>query len=306
LPNPGTNAIFTPHDGEIMDSPGVFIVYWGLEYSAPPFPTVGARLTEFVQQLLSSRYVGLLAEYGVGSASFLNEYGDAYAGGSVISRSDLVNQLTSWMDLGILPIPANDETNLLFLVFTPRGVGLSLPGIPPGSFCGYHSSDYHAKIFGKANLFFAVVSWSDSMDDMTESASHELAEAFTDRSDDRGWFSDADGNEISDECNFCGGPSLQLGNFAVASYWRNSVGHCLQQWDLTPGPIAVPDLTNMDLTEAMTTLSNNGLTMTSRLVGVWDLPGTEVVGQWPAPTTMVDAGTPVEVDYLRYATIREH
>jgi hypothetical protein len=161
-----------------------------------------------------------------------------------------------------VPIPDENETNLLFILFVPSAVILTLNGVsqndPNNGFGGYHNSGKHAKVFGKDNLFYAVIVWSGVIEIMTHTASHELAEAFTDRSG-AGWYSDdtvvlfwSGGREIGDICDCPGGPVLLSadGSF-VASYWRNSLGRCLQQYDLTPTSGTVPDVVKRALSPSV-------------------------------------------------------
>ena len=146
-----------------------------------------------------------------------------------------------------------------------------MPGQHDYDFFSYHSSDFHNKIFGKQNLFFAVISGGLPFSTLTQALSHELVEAFTDRTRGHGWFSDDivwwpfwdEGRELSDICNWGNGcPNLSLNGFTIASYWRQSLGMCMQQTDLTPAEQEVPDVVGDDPRTAQQTLSGASLVMT--------------------------------------------
>jgi hypothetical protein len=207
-----------------------------------------------LHDIISSNYIGLLNEYNVGPATLENTISIGYeAGPQTLSEGDIQNTIVGWINQALLPIPDQDETNLLFLLFVPSAVTLTLDGVsqndPKNGFAGYHNWGMFAKVIGKNNLFYAVICWSGSVPVMTFVASHELAEAFTDRSGN-GWYSDdvqvlfwGGGREIADICTCPGGQALQTaGGSIVCSYWRNSVGRCLQQSDLTPTASVVPDV----------------------------------------------------------------
>jgi hypothetical protein len=101
--------------------------------------------------------------------------------------------------------------------------------------CEFHNAGFYHKGSGKQNLFVACVA-AGGIDTLTLAASHEMAEAFTDRSGN-GWFSDdGDHPEIGDTCSCCSCPTVALNGFALASYWRTNENNCLQQTDLTPPP----------------------------------------------------------------------
>jgi hypothetical protein len=237
-------------------------IFWGEEYWTGPV-NFAIEVSTFLTNILSSAYIGLLSEYNVGMATLENDLGIAYQGGpQTLSEGDIQNAITSWVDEALLPIPDENETDLLFLLFVPSAVTLTLGGVsqndPANGFSGYHLSGKHGKALGKDNLFYAVVVWSGFIQAMTATASHELAEAFTDRSG-AGWYSDdqqflfwSGGREIGDICDCIGGPSLLAPDGSVvASYWRNSVGACLQQIDLTPGLTGiVPDVVTDSLSPA--------------------------------------------------------
>lgn len=215
-----------------MGSPRVWAVYWGTPYgsSNTGITPLARSLDNFFKVVFPTPYFGLLAEYSVGQPTFL---------GSVwlphnptlpvtVTQDSMKNTLTAWLDGGLLPeVPGRTEKNLLYIIFLSPEMTISTS--PPG--CAFHSSGHYHKGSGKDNLFVAVVG-SGSLHALTESASHELVESFTNRSDSNGWYSDATGYEIGDVCSCCSCRTITVRGFTLASYWRNSVNNCLQQGNL--------------------------------------------------------------------------
>lgn len=228
-----STADFGPHGGEVMASPRVFAIYWGRDYGAPA-TGMNARaqtLDRFFRMVVTSPYLDMLKQYGVGHGTFVGSTWMDYAPGvpRTLDNDQVRDVLIGWLDDGVAPeVPAWNERDLVFVLFPPADVTLTFPG--QGAFCAYHwFGHYHNSPFQKANLFFCVV---DTTSD-TRIIGHELAEAFTDRDGD-GWFSDVDGSEIADVCSRCGSAAPILEDFPVGSYWLVDQGRCLQQSDLAP------------------------------------------------------------------------
>lgn len=230
------------HDGEVMAFPRLVVIFWG---QAPEIEALGST---FLDTMLPSAYFEMLSEYNVNLATVQQIMNVDYAGPPEVLTEDQIHaQLKTWMEDGsIIAPPGSDETNLLFVLFAPPAVTLSLDG-SVGGFLGYHGSTKYNKDFGKDNMFYAVVAGGLSLGLTTLSLSHELVEAFTNRSGD-GWFSDdfvawpfADtGRELGDICSCGVCPSLTLDGITLASYWRQSQNRCMQQDDLTPPPPPPP------------------------------------------------------------------
>jgi len=226
---------FNSHSGEVMGFPRVRAVYWGSAYGTTAGLTALAQqLDNFFQSIVPSVYFGLLAEYSVNQPVFEGSTWLPHdpTAPVTITPDSLPSTVGSWLDGGLLPeIPGRTEKNLLYIVFlSPE---MTVATIPPG--CAFHSWGFYHKGSGKQNLFVAAVG-AGGIAALTSSASHEMAEAFTDRSGN-GWFSDdGDHPEIGDTCSCCSCPTLALNGFTLASYWRNAENVCLQQADLTPPP----------------------------------------------------------------------
>lgn len=186
-------------------------------------------------------------EYGVGSAEFVGSIWLPHEPGTHenLSEGDIQGRLVQWLDDGFLPQkPGSDEKNLLFTILLPPEINLISPDPNFPNITGLHGSTKYAKGIGKDNLFYAVVVWpatgttSTDLAGLTQTTSHELAEAFTDRTAGRGWTDDNSGPhwEISDLCNFgaFGGLYDKACPYPLSSYWRQSAGRCLRESDICP------------------------------------------------------------------------
>jgi hypothetical protein len=239
---PGTDTNFSAHGGVVMYNPRVFAIYWGRDYGTPAtgMNSTAQFFDSYFAAVVNSSYMDPLAQYNnVNRGTFLGSTWVDHDPGTpqTASRDDIKNYLTNWLDAGMSPVvPAQDEHDLLFVIFAPSEVTLKdnshlQSDPPPNGFCGYHSHDFYHKsnIFGQSNLFWAIVTSTAG----TDVVSHELVEAFTDR-DQNGWHSS--NAEIGDACSACGVGTLAFKGFVVASYWLVNANRCLQQEDLTPPP----------------------------------------------------------------------
>ena len=229
----GSAAGMNGHAGEVMGSPRVRAVYWGNAYGsqAGGLNQVGQSLDNFFSSMFPTSYFGFLSEYSVGTPSFLGSVWLPHDSTQTLtlSKDDMKTRVIAWLDGGLLPeVPGRTEKNLLYMIFLSPEMTLS-----DTSNCGYHDWTFYHKGSGKHNLFFAIIT-SDRLPAQIQTASHELVEGFTDRSGN-GWYAD-NGMEIGDICDGCSSPVVTLNGITLASYWRNSVGNCLQQTDLTPPP----------------------------------------------------------------------
>jgi hypothetical protein len=236
---------FNAHAGEVMGYPRVQVVFWGRDYGTQTggLTTLGNSLNNFFTSILPSNYFSYLSEYSVNTPTYLSSTWLDHDPAQPLSltKAQVESTLIGWLDANALPlVPGRSEINLLYVVFLSREVTIS----DLGTACAYHSWAHYHKGSGKENLFYAIVTGGGSLAGLTGSASHEMAEAFTDRSGN-GWYSDTTGSEIGDVCSCCSCVGLNLNGFVLASYWRNSVANCLQQADLTPvitPPLILPTI----------------------------------------------------------------
>jgi hypothetical protein len=232
------------HAGEVMGFPRVLAIYWGSAYGSATggLSSLALSLDSFFTSILPTPYFGFLAEYSVNTPTFLGSVWLPHDPTQMLtlSRDDAKNTITAWLDSSLLPeVPGRTETNLLYVIFLSSEIALADAGDS-----GYHDHRQYRKGSGKDNLFFALIASSSqnssslALGALTGIASHELVEAFTDRSGN-GWYDDdtSPPQELADLCDSA--DLLSLNGFILSSYWRNSVGRCLQQTDLTPRSLPI-------------------------------------------------------------------
>src|SRR6266436_1795116 len=234
----------TPHDNEIMGAPQVVAIYWGTAFNTGGTgkTALAINLDNFFQRLLPSRYMSLLSEYGVGSATFVGSVCLPHDAGTpeTMNEAALETKLRAWLDGSLLPrIPGPNESSLLFAIFIPPEI--TVTGEDADGGCAYHKAVKYQKGLGKNNLFYSALKWpgtgssAQDLAALTGAASHELVEAFTNRSSGRGWYDDGIGYEIGDACSSCRGPGLFDGAcpYPLSSYWLQSLRRCLREADVS-------------------------------------------------------------------------
>jgi hypothetical protein len=289
---------FDPHAGEVMAFPQVFAIYWGRSYGTPTSGknTVAASMDSFLTTVMHSRYLDMLSQYEVSGGTFLGStWIDHEPNPETVSESQMRELLISWIDADPaprLPVPHPDDKNLLFLIFPSSEISLTLFGRT--DFCGYHYwGHYKTGITQKDNLFFGVVDTTGG----TGAVSHELVEAFTDRSHN-GWYSDAEHHsEIADTCSACRSRTLSLSGFPVASYWLVAETRCLQQSDLTPDDLAVvPSVIGQKGNSAAKILVDQGFLLRQQLIPDHSCEHIgRVISQRPRGGTEVRANSTVSI-----------
>lgn len=227
----------TKHDNHIMASPRVIAIYWGDDYISQSDPTaLGLRLNDFFNTICPSSYFDLLQEYGVSRPVFLESVWLPFNGiPNPLNNQGVSDTLKKWLDTGLLGLPDKHETNLFYIIFMPSQISLD----PKDCQNGFHSyAKYHTDWWpwSDSNLFYAAIPFG-TLEMLTETACHELVEAFTDR-DGRGWRSEKHWGDSSMQWEIgdcCQGPgTIFFKEFRVASFWSQTRGNCIQQEDLPP------------------------------------------------------------------------
>ncbi|MEA3198700.1 MAG: hypothetical protein QOE90_128 [Thermoplasmata archaeon] len=179
----------------------------------------------FFRYLVGSPWRAGLAQYGVGEARFEGSFVVRDPHPKKLSESDVQDRLTAWLDSGaVAPRPASSETDLLYVIVTPRETEITLGDLSSKrNLGGYHSWGHYRKLLGKSNLFFAVVPMRGSLANTSGLLCHEMAEAFTDRSGN-GW-TGAHGCEIGDLCEQEG--NAPRDGYVLQRYWSNVDRTCI-------------------------------------------------------------------------------
>jgi len=186
----------TYHGGPILQHARVEILYWGPELAQYSLHRV---FDGFFQSLFADgRYMARLGQYSaggyrIGAGSLETSTSDGAPVPARVTDGQIQAEISAQMQTGKLPAPAADR---LYIVLLPATVLLVDPnGIDSRQgFTGYH---YYSRAGG---FPYAVVRSVDP-DEMTITASHELAEAVTDPQPDTwatvAWIDDQHG-EIGD------------------------------------------------------------------------------------------------------------
>ncbi len=219
---------FTFHGGPVIKRPQVFSSFWGQSWSQAANKKRAERLNQYLQDLLKSKYMNILSQYGVGAG--------AGAAGAFVKSSFIANVTGSLRDSGIRQIiqtginngvfaePSNPTNNVL-VIFLGEGISVNEPAqglvlCEPAhdTAFGYHSffttkagnPFYYSIIPALDNECLTHTCPSDAGCSLhlaetqeqrqTQVASHEFAEMTTDP-ELNAWFDGSTGAENGDICN---------------------------------------------------------------------------------------------------------
>jgi hypothetical protein len=222
------NPKFSWHGGPIVANPQVFSSFWGPTWTKPANQKRATRLNQYLKDLLQSKYMNILTQYGVGQG--------AGAGGSFI-KSTFVNDvppaltdkkvariIQQGIDNGTFPEPGKPTNNVL-MIFLGEGIAINDPAsdlvlcnpIHDSAF-GYHSffkttkgHPFYYSIVPSLNKTCITATCPSDADcslhlsedqeqRQTQVASHEFAEMVTDPQLNA-WFDASTGSENGDICN---------------------------------------------------------------------------------------------------------
>jgi hypothetical protein len=222
------NPNFAWHGGPVVPRPQVFSSFWGPTWAQPANQQRADRLNQYLKDLLQSKYMNILTQYGVGAG--------AGAGGSFIKSTFIQNVPTTLTDnriqqiiqsginSGIFPEPS-DPTNNVLVIFLGEGIAINDPAqrlvlcnpVHDSAF-GYHSffrttaghPFYYSMIPALDNNCLRVTCPNDATCSLhlsetqeqrqTQVTSHEFAEMTTDPQLNA-WFDATTRAENGDICN---------------------------------------------------------------------------------------------------------
>lgn len=212
------------HNGPLLGSVGVEALFYGDQWAYnPTLSQQTGPFAGFLQYLVNSPYMDMLTQagYGVGRGRFLG--GSIYGAGlsGLVDDRQIQYDLQAAIGAGVLQAP---DANRLYFVFVEPGVAVTGPfGNSVQNFLGYHSS--FGSVYGPVN--YAVIPYAGSpnltvaglstFDDMTQIASHELAEGVTDPQGGSGWIDTSfrPAEEIGDIAQLYPNHSTYLGGYNV-------------------------------------------------------------------------------------------
>jgi hypothetical protein len=223
----GAHPNFRWHGGPIVKRPQIFSSFWGTTWSKPANKARSNRLNQYLTDLLQSKYMNIMTQYGVGNGA-----GDAGAFikssfianvPATVNDKDIRGIIQKGIDSGVFPEPTKPTNNIL-IIFLGEGIGINDPGqdlilCQPAhdTAFGYHSffktkkgnPFYYAMIPSLDNQCVKQTCPSDAGCSLhlsenqeqrqTQVTSHEFAEMTSDP-ELNAWF-DSDGGENGDICN---------------------------------------------------------------------------------------------------------
>jgi hypothetical protein len=222
------NPQFSWHGGPIVPNPQVFSSFWGQTWTKPANQKRATRLNQYLKDLLQSKYMNILTQYGVGQgagasgffvkSTFVNNVP------AVLTDKEIGQIIQKGIDTGTFPEPGNPTNNVL-MVFLGEGIAINDPATDlvlcnpvHDSAFGYHSffkttkghPFYYSIIPSLNNTCITVTCPSDANCSLhlsenqeqrqTQVASHEFAEMVTDPQLNA-WFDAGSGAENGDICN---------------------------------------------------------------------------------------------------------
>jgi hypothetical protein len=209
------------------------------------------QATQLATDLVSGSFMNGLVQYGVDRGAVAATVAISHTanppnkGSWDVSGTDDGDQLVTWLTNGtIATLPAVNETRLLHLMYLPTTLGLTAginpDGTPNANVCGRHGHRKFNSASTADDLFWCVLrtdnaNTSSSAYNFVNStaycASHEIAEALTNR-DTHGWHGDDSyGCEIGDLCEVNASGNLDTFKYRswdIEKYWSEWDNTCIR------------------------------------------------------------------------------
>jgi hypothetical protein len=219
---------FIYNGGPVITRPSVYPVFCGSKWSDATHQAQAARLVQFLGDLMSSDWMNVLTQYGVGGSGTGKVFPAHFIGSAAatISDADVQALLQKAIDAGAVPEPPANNTTDVVALFLDETVAVS-DGTLGVVMCepnndnafGYH---YYFVTAAGNNCYYSVI--PDLDDDCiketcpggdgncslkltdaqeqrrTQVMSHEFAEMCTDPKFPTGWYGQTS-DEVGDICN---------------------------------------------------------------------------------------------------------
>jgi hypothetical protein len=221
---------FVYNGGSVITSPVVHTSFWGALWSDATHQTAAQRLNLYVQDLLASKFMNVLSQYGVGSGAGSGQLGQTtfLAGvANQLTDADIQNNIQQAINSGQIPEPPANNQSQVLLIYLDENTEVNDPNLgivmcePQGDTAfGYHNS--FTTTAGNSFFYGVMPALDDaclqntcgnnpcSLDPSlsqeqrrTQVTSHEFAEMVTDPVPPTGWYDQNDPNsgELGDICN---------------------------------------------------------------------------------------------------------
>jgi serine protease len=238
------------HGGSVQQSPHVYLLLWGPDWSADPNQAATATWLENFYSGLGVEpdddWSTITSQYGEGSGApafngtvYEGAWLDTSAPPTGVGRSGLAAEADAFAsERGI-----TDLTDAQIVVATQSGTcptGFDAPdcGSYSGNYCAWHSSSNEPYTNLPYILDAGTACGADSVnpdgtyDGFSIVGGHEYAESVTDPYPDSGWLDPGDnsGGEIADKCAWSPlsmDVPLSTGSFAMQPLWSNSADSCV-------------------------------------------------------------------------------
>ena len=225
LSGPGAFSDFIYNGGPVINTPQVHILFVG-DWSSTANQNRLGRLTQFVSDLLSSRYMNILTQYGCGTNGTVASTTTVAAPNSSLSATDIHNLIQNAINGNKIPEPTNQATCVLLYLDNATavhdtGAGAVMCEATSDTAFGYH--DHFVTTAGNTYPFAVVPGLTDtclknscSSDStcslhlsetqeqrQTQVSSHELSEMFSDPQvgSNEAWTRPGNPHENGDICN---------------------------------------------------------------------------------------------------------
>lgn len=224
----GSFPDFIYHGGPIINTPQMYAIFFG-DWSSTANQNRATRLAQFVSDMLNSRYMNILSQYGCGTSGTLVKSVFVSSSDTDLSTSDVHAIVQGVIDNGDVPEPTNaSQAHVIYLddatAVDDTSAGAVMCETTSDTAFGYH--DFFTTTAGNPCYFAVVPGLSNTCltnscpgDDggcslhlaqtqeqrQTQVSSHELSEMFSDPQVgvNEGWTSSspADPHENGDICN---------------------------------------------------------------------------------------------------------
>jgi hypothetical protein len=216
---------FLYHGGPVINMPQVYALFVG-DWSSAANQNRATRLSQFVTDLLNSRYMNILSQYGCGTTGTLVN-SVFIASGNNLSAADIHNILQTAINNNTIPEPTNPSNAYALFLDNATAVNDTTAGAvmceaTSDTAFGYH--DFFTTSAGKLCYFSVVPGLTDMCLEnscpgndsgcslhlgqtqeqrQTQVASHELSEMFSDPQvgSNEAWSSPGSPHENGDICN---------------------------------------------------------------------------------------------------------
>ncbi len=218
---------FKYNGGPVLSCPQVYGAFWGPQWSDAAHQARATYLAQFIKDLLTSKYMNILSQYGVGGgAGVAGSYVKSTFVSNVpstISEANIHSIIQSCINSGAIPEPPATNNNICLVIWLDEtiavrdaGLGISMCEPSGDNAFGYH---YDFATAAGHEFYYAVMpALSDAClnntcpggcsltthqpqeQRITQVTSHEFSEMVTDPKFRTGWYGPVS-DENGDICN---------------------------------------------------------------------------------------------------------